>query len=63
MPRFIDIFHLGLNPVSGERETITEEYVFTPYDSDGKQIENEDEELHVDVSSALGTQIHSELSK
>ena len=45
------------NAVSGELETVCEEYVFVPYDSEGKQIENEEEELHVDVSSALGAQI------
>ena len=45
------------NVASGELETVCEEYVFIPYDSDGKQIENEEEELHVDVSSALGAQI------
>lgn len=45
------------NAASGELETVCEEYVFIPYDSDGKQIENEEEELHVDVSSALGAQI------
>mgnify|MGYP002512511867 CR=1 FL=1 len=34
-----------------------EKFSIRPLDSDGKQIENEEEELHVDVSSALGAQI------
>ena len=51
------------NAASGELETVCEEYVFIPYDSDGKQIENEEEELHVDVYSALGEQISEDLSR
>ena len=54
---------MARNAASGELETVCEEYVFIPYDSDGKQIENEEEELHVDVSSALGAQISEDLSK
>ncbi len=52
---------LERNAASGELETVCEEYVFIPYDSDGKHIENKEEELHVDVSSALGAQIREAL--
>ncbi len=51
------------NAASGELKTVCEEYVFIPYDSDGKQIENEEEELHVDVYSALGERISEDLSR
>ena len=51
------------NAVSGELETVSEEYVFNPYDSEGKSIENEEERLRVDVSSGLGAQISADVSR
>ncbi len=51
------------NAASGELETVSEAYVFNPYDSEGKEIENEQEHLRVDVSSELGAQISADLSK
>ena len=51
------------NAASGELETVSEEYVFTPYDSAGKAIENGEEQLRVDVSSGLGAQISADISR
>lgn len=51
------------NAASGELETVSEEYVFNPYDSAGKAIENEEEQLRVDVSSELGAQIRADISR
>lgn len=51
------------NAVSGKMETVSEEYVFNPYDSAGKAIENEEEQLRVDVSSELGAQIRADISR
>lgn len=51
------------NAASGELETVSEEYVFNPYDSAGKAIENEEEQLRVDVSSELGAQIKADISR
>lgn len=51
------------NAVSGELETVSEEYVFNPYDSAGKAIENGEEQLRIDVSSELGAQISADISK
>ncbi len=51
------------NAVSGDLETVSEEYVFNPYDSEGKEIENEEEQLRVDVSSELGVQIRADISR
>lgn len=48
------------NAASGELETVSKEYVFNPYDSDGKAMESE--ELRVDVSSELGAQISADIS-
>ncbi len=50
------------NAVSGELETVSEEYVFKPYDSAGKVIES-GEELRIDVSSGLGAQISEDISR
>ena len=49
------------NAASGELETVSEEYVFNPYDSEGNEIENE--ELRVDVTSELGAQISEDISR
>lgn len=51
------------NAASGQLETVSEEYVFNPYDSAGKAIENEEQQLRVDVSSQLGAQISADISK
>lgn len=51
------------NAASGSLETVSEEYVFNPYDSAGKAIENEEEQLRVDVSSELGAQISADVLK
>ena len=51
------------NAASGELETVSEEYVFNPYDSEGKEIEDEEEQLRVDVSSELGVQISADISR
>lgn len=51
------------NEASGELETVSEEYVFNPYDGEGKEIENEEEQLRVDVSSELGVQISADISR
>ena len=51
------------NAATGELETVSEEYVFNPYDSEGNAIENEEEQLRVDVSSGLGAQISADLSR
>ncbi len=49
------------NVASGRMETVSEEYVFNPYDSDGKAIESE--KLRIDVSSELGAQISADISR
>ena len=51
------------NAATGELETVSEEYVFNPYDSEGNAIENEEEQLRVDVSSGLGEKISADLSR
>ena len=51
------------NAASGELETVSEEYVFNPYDSEGKAIEKEEEQLRVEVASGLGAQISADISR
>lgn len=51
------------NAAGGGMETVSEEYVFNLYDSEGKTIENEEEQLRVDVSSELGAQISADISR
>ena len=47
------------NAASGRMETVSEEYVFESYDSEGKAIE--EEQLRIDVSSELGAQISADI--
>ncbi len=47
------------NAASGQLETVSEEYVFESYDSEGKAIE--EEQLRIDVSSELGAQISADI--
>ena len=47
------------NAASGQLETVSEEYVFESYDSEGKAIE--EEQLRRDVSSELGAQISADI--
>ena len=49
------------NAASGQLETVSEEYVFESYDSEGKAIE--EEQLRIDVSSELGAQISADISR
>lgn len=51
------------NTAGGGMETVSEEYVFNLYDSEGKTIENEEEQLRVDVSSELGARISADISR
>ncbi len=49
------------NAASGQLETVSKEYVFESYDSEGKVIE--EEQLRIDVSSGLGAQISADIPR